>query len=269
MNQQYYSLKSGKGSLAIEYQVVDAAAPTIIFLHDSLGCIRLWRDFPTLLAKRAQCNYLVYDRLGYGISSENKDLLHRDLDYMEQAAAILIELIDAFAIKKPILFGHSDGASIALIAAAKTPSKIKGVISQAAHVFVEEISLNGIRAAKESYENANLKSRLMKYHGEKVAAVFYAWVDTWLSEKFRDWNIERFLPQIICPILVIQGKNDEFGSMEQVNSIAEKVSGNCDVLLIENVGHSPHKEAMEEVLKGSVAFILSSSFPFVQHLPGA
>ena len=156
-----------------------------------------------------------------------------------------------------MLFGHSDGGSIALIAAAKYPAVIKAVITEGAHIFVEDITLNGIRKAVEAYRTTNLKERLTKYHSDKTEAVFWAWTNTWLSSGFRSWNIETVLPLIACPVLVIQGADDEYGSLEQVNSIINNLSTTSQKLIIPFVGHTPHKEAQEVVLKYSADFIHS------------
>ncbi len=148
--------------------------PTIIFLHDSLGCIELWRDFPVKLGAAANCNILVYDRHGYG-KSEPFLTTHRENDYMEHEADILCEIILEKGISNPVLFGHSDGGTIALLAAAKYPDLITAVITEGAHIFVEDETLSGIREALEDYDQTDLKSKLEKYHGDKTEAMFMAW----------------------------------------------------------------------------------------------
>ena len=218
--------------------------PTIVFLHDSLGCAALWRDFPNKLGMMVNCNVLVYDRLGYGISDPMPDI-PRPVTYMEPEVDTLIELLEKLEIKNPILFGHSDGASIALLATAKYPDRIRAVISEAAHVFVEEITLKGIKDAANAYKTTDLRARLEKYHGSNTDVLFRAWADTWTRSDFRQWNIEHFLPHITCPVLVIQGTKDEFGSMAQVNSIINKVSGTVQKVLIPAAGHTPHKEPQQ------------------------
>ena len=164
-------------------------------------------------------------------------------------------MLTELSIKQPILFGHSDGGSIALLAAAKYPDRIKAVLSEAAHVFVEEITLEGIQEAMVAYHTTNLKARLEKYHGDNTDILFRAWTQTWTREDFRSWNIESFLPAITCPVLVLQGINDEFGSLAQVNSILNNVSGSVDKALIEGSGHTPHKETSEETLAVATGFI--------------
>ncbi|HWJ02471.1 MAG TPA: alpha/beta hydrolase [Verrucomicrobiae bacterium] len=223
----------------------ETTLPTLVFLHDSLGCVSLWRDFPFQLAEATGCNLLLYDRKGYG-KSEPLRCIHRTNEYLEEEADILHTLLLQLQITNPILFGHSDGGSIALIAAAKYPTLVARVIAEAAHIFVEGETLDGIRAAEKSYRETELKARLFKYHGGKTEAVFRAWTDTWLSEAYRTWNIEHFLPSIGCPVLVIQGENDEYGTMKQVEGITRQVKGRAEPYILPGVGHTPHKEAPQE-----------------------
>ncbi len=230
--------------------------PTLIFLHDSLGCISLWRDFPEQLGEWSQCNLLVYDRNGYGASGELVKP-NRENDYLEDEAAILIELIETLNIGRPILFGHSDGGSIALIAAAKYPDKIAAVISEGAHIFVEAETIKGIREAMEQYQTTNLKQKLEKYHGDKTDALFNAWTKTWTSHAFQSWNLENLLPLIACPVLVIQGENDEFGTLAQVNRIVDRVSGKAVKEILPGIAHTPHKEAPELIIELASEFIQS------------
>jgi len=240
--------------LKISHTKTSEDSPTLIFLHDSLGCIELWRDFPQLVAQATHCNLLVYDRQGYGKSSPFGHS-GRENNYLEVEADILNALMEKLSIKTSILFGHSDGGSIALIAAAKYPEKIKGVITEGAHIFVEDITLKGIKDAVEAYHTTNLRQKLTKYHGDKTEAVFWAWAKMWLSEEFESWNIEHFLPHIKCPVLVIQGEEDEYGSLAQVDGIISQVSVETQKFIIPSVGHTPHKEAKELILTKTAAFI--------------
>ncbi|TGD58477.1 alpha/beta fold hydrolase [Flavobacterium humi] len=228
--------------------------PTIIFLHDSLGCIELWRDFPQKLGEMSSCNVLVYDRQGYGKSCPFTQA-GRDNYYIEREADILAELLDYWAIEKAILFGHSDGGSIALIAAAKYPAKITGILTEGAHVLVEDVTLNGIREAIQLYQTTDLKTKLEKYHGDKTEAMFWAWASTWTSNTFKSWNIENFLPFIQCQSLIMQGENDEYGTLEQVAKITAQTKGDASAFIIPAIQHTPHKEAPEVVLEASAAFI--------------
>jgi len=248
------NIKTSVGELHILKYEYDVDMPTIIFLHESLGCVELWRDFPKKMRELTACNVMVYDRQGYGKSSAFTTS-KRSNDYLEIEADILMEVLTIYNINKAILFGHSDEVSIALIAAAKYPALIKGVITEGAHIFVEDITLHGIREAAEAYHTTNLKERLQKYHGNKTDAVFWAWAGTWLHDDFRSWNIENFLPQVNCPVLVIQGENDEYGSEQQVNGIINQVAGEARQLIIPHAGHTPHKGAREVVLEHSASFI--------------
>ncbi len=228
--------------------------PTIIFLHDSLGCTSLWRDFPSVLCDSTQCNMVVYDRRGYGLSAPMPGPERTNL-YMHDEADTLINLLSELNIEQPILFGHSDGASIALIAAGKYPATFSAVIAEAGHVLVEQITLNGIKDAVVQFNNTDLQIKLEKYHGNKTETLFRAWTETWLSETFSTWNIEQLLPSIICPVLVIQGEADEYGSIKQVEAISAKASGEVEVYMIPGTGHTPHKERREEVLQRTIGFV--------------
>lgn len=233
---------------------IEDSAPTLVFLHDSLGCTQLWRDFPSQLATAANFNILIYDRIGYGKAAPMKTW-KRPSDYMSLEAAKLLHLLDHYAIKNPILFGHSDGGTIALLAAAKAPKTIGAVIVEAAHIFVEPITIAGIKAAEHSYNTSNLPNRLAKYHGAKVDFLFNAWTKTWTSSAFQDWNIEEELKNITSPLLFIQGRADEYGSLDQVNQTLKNVNGPTQQSILEGIGHTPHKEVPEQVLALSLAFL--------------
>jgi pimeloyl-ACP methyl ester carboxylesterase len=226
----------------------------IIFLHDSLGCIRLWRDFPQQVAALTGQAVYLYDRQGYG-QSQAFSTQYRELDYMHREADTLIDFMDTCGLDKAALFGHSDGGSIALLAAAKYPQRIQAIITEGAHIFVEDITLNGIQEAVELYNTTALPRKLAKYHGDNTDPVFHAWADTWLRPDFRNWNIEDALHHISCPTLVLQGEEDEYGSPMQVQCIQEQVSGPVETWLIPGAKHTPHKEQPEVVLQRCVAFL--------------
>ena len=226
----------------------------IIFLHEGLGCIEMWRDYPEQLCNKLNCRGLIYDRAGYGQSEGS--LLNRQADYLHLGAAELFELINDLKLenKEIILYGHSDGGSIALIYASKYPNQVKSVITEAAHVFVEDVTLAGIAPAKEAFLQGKLDG-LKKYHGNHYVEVFNAWVDIWNDPDFRDWNIEAELKQITCLQLVIQGVNDEYGTLKQVESIANHTKGQSTRFTPDNCGHAPFKELTTEVLKEVEAFV--------------
>lgn len=247
-------IRINENNLYGEYYKDFENRPTIVFLHDSLGCVELWRDFPKRIATVCQCNVLIYDRLGYGKSDPMQTSV-RPVNYLELEAEVLHTIIENLKIENAILFGHSDGGSIALIAASRYPNRIKMIIVEAAHIFVEEITLKGIREAVAAYQNTNLPERLQKYHGNKTETIFKAWAETWLRSDFRSWNIESLLPQITSPLLFIQGEKDEYGTIDQVEKTINAVSGKSEKYIIPNAGHTPHKEVPEITLDKIVAFI--------------
>ena len=211
------------------------------------------RDFPEKLGDLTKCSILIYDRQGHGGSDNFSD--KRSNSYMQKEVEILSEILTTLHINQPILFGHSDGGSIALLYAAMFPEKVACVISESAHIFVEEITLDGVRKAVKNYTSGELKLKLEKYHNEKTDKLFFAWSNTWLSEDFRNWNIENYLPAIKSPVLVIQGDSDEFGSLKQVEGIVNQTGGYSEQLILEEIRHTPHRESEELVLKKSAKFI--------------
>ncbi|RKS97525.1 alpha/beta fold hydrolase [Chryseobacterium defluvii] len=241
-------------TLYIEYNNSFENKPTLVFLHDSLGCVQLWRDFPAKIAKETGCNVLVYDRLGYGKS--HPMLTHeRENNYMEQEADVLNDLLNELNINNAVLFGHSDGGTIALITASKYSEKINAVICEAGHIFVENVTVKGVKDALEAFKTTNLGERLQRYHGNKANRLFKAWTEIWLSDRFRSWNIEYLLPHIHCPLLFIQGNADEYGTLDQVEKTISQTSGTAEKYIIPDIGHTPHKEAPELVITRSVEFI--------------
>ncbi len=240
----------------IEYVHKYDDKPTLVFLHDSLGCTQLWRDFPKKLAEKTQTNILVYDRVGYGKSSPMETFV-RPTHYMELEADFLNDLLLKLNSKNAILFGHSDGGTIALLTASKYPDNIKAVICEAGHIFVEDVTLKGVQDALKAYKTTNLPERLAKYHGDKVEMLFKAWTETWLRDDYRSWNVEHFLQNITCPLLFIQGENDEYGTLKQVEKTISQVSGSAVQFIIPEIGHTPHKELPEVVLAKTTEFINS------------
>ena len=229
--------------------------PVLVFLHEGLGSVAQWRDFPARLCERTGCPGLVYDRVGHGLSSP---LAHkRSIHYLHgHALHELPGVLDALIPGRPyLLIGHSDGGSIALIAAAERSPLVKGIITMAAHVLVEACSLTGIEAARAAYARGALRQALQRYHGEKVDTLFHAWADTWTSPWFRSWNIEYLLPSIDAPLLVLQGRDDPYGSRSQVDRIVDHSGGSATPLLIEDCGHAPYREAPELCLDLMSCFI--------------
>jgi len=228
--------------------------PTLVFLHEGLGCIELWKEFPSKLAAATGLNAIVFDRQGYG-GSDQLDL-PRPVNYLEiEALNFLPELLSKLNISNPILVGHSDGGSIALIYAGKFPCK--AIICEAAHIYVEEITLEGISKARFNPDLQIVIEKLKKYHGAKTDDIFSAWADTWLADSFRDWNIEGMLKGINCPVLLIQGLEDEYATPQHVDKIMEAMpaAASIDIFLPEKCGHVPHFQAADAVLAKMIQFI--------------
>lgn len=229
-------------------------APSIVFLHEGLGCLGMWRDFPERLASATGCGALVYSRMGYGGSDPLRGM--RPVRYMhDEALEVLPAVLEHFKLDKVVLFGHSDGASIALIQAGTPSGSVRGLVLEAPHVFVESASIEGITRITADYETTNLRERLARYHGSNTDSMFRAWSDVWLSSEFREWNIEEYLPAIECPVLVVQGEDDAYGTLRQVDAVMTQVSGPAESLLLEHCGHSPHSERPDEVLEAAARFV--------------
>lgn len=228
-------------------------APPLVFLHDGLGSAELWRDFPDRLAARTGAGALVYSRYGFGRSDALRE--PRGLDYLDtEALQALPGVLAHLGIERPVLIGHSDGATIALIFAADGRWPVRGVISEAAHVFVEDQSLRGIREAREAFHAGPLRHKLARYHDD-VDGVFAGWADVWLRPAFRRWTIEARLSRIGCPVLAIQGGDDHYGTPAQVEAICRGVGARAEALLIPGCGHAPHLERPEVVLEAMARFV--------------
>jgi pimeloyl-ACP methyl ester carboxylesterase len=228
-------------------------APTIVFLHEGLGSIAQWRNFPTALCERTGYGGLVYNRQGYGASDPSGPLSSRFMH--REALDVLPQLLDAFEIAQPILFGHSDGGSIALIYAGAAATPPAAVIAEAAHVFVEGVTVARIAELRAAYHSTDLRARLERHHRANVDRLFDAWTTTWLSAEFREWTIEDCLPRITCPTLVIQGAEDEYGTLEQVDAIARGVAGPVVTFVAGECGHAPHVDQREQVLDRTVSWL--------------
>lgn len=242
-------------SRRIEYEGIEVARngrPTLVFLHEGLGSVAMWRDFPGRVAHAANCSAVVYSRYGYGNSLPLAE--PRAVGYMhDEALLALPELLDRLGIERPILVGHSDGGSIALIHAGAGLRPVAAVVTLAAHVLVEDISVSSIAAAKIAYETTDLRGKLARYHAD-VDSAFWGWNRIWLHPDFRRWNIEEFLPRITCPVLAIQGEDDEYGTMEQLRRIGRQVA-DVELLDLEDCRHSPHRDQPEAVLEAVTRFV--------------
>jgi pimeloyl-ACP methyl ester carboxylesterase len=225
---------------------------TIVMLHEGLGSIALWRDFPQRVRDRTGYEVVAYSRYGHGWSEALVE--KRDPAYMHhEAEAVLPELLDTLGIRRPVLLGHSDGGSIALVYAGGYPHGVQALILEAPHVFVEELSLRSIAQLKTTYETTDFRAKLARYHGD-VDGTFRGWNDIWLDPSFRAWNIESSLDAIRCPLLVIQGEDDEFGTVAQLAAIEARVPA-AQTVLIPHCGHSPHRDRPEATLAAIARFL--------------
>ena len=252
---------------AIEFLTVDGAKleikrfpgqagrPTLVFLHEGLGCIDMWQDFPACLSHISGCPALVYSRRGYGRSAPCD--LPRPLTYMhDEGLEVLPELLKSAHIGGHVLIGHSDGGSISLINAGGTPAPgLNAVVIMAAHVFCETLSVTSIAEAKTEYEEADLRARLARYHRDNVDGAFWGWNKAWLHPDFMQWNIEEYLPKITVPLLVMQGYDDPYGTIAQVEAIEKQSSGPVQVCMLANCGHSPYKKQARKSLDVISEFI--------------
>ena len=243
--------------LSLEVQWVgaaDTALPVVVFLHEGLGSVAMWKDFPRQFCERLGLRGLVYSRYGYGNSTPRPaderwlpDFMHR------QALEVLPALLDRLGVERPWLFGHSDGGSIALLHAARFAEHLRGVIVLAPHIFVEDISVASIRLARDAYLSGGLRERLARYHAD-VDSAFFGWNDIWLDPAFRDWNIEAGLAGIACPVLAIQGEDDEYGTLDQIHGIGRRAP-QARTLVLPQCGHSPHRDQPETLIREAADFI--------------
>jgi pimeloyl-ACP methyl ester carboxylesterase len=248
-------VKAAGRSLSYEWIEGDGRArPTLVFLHEGLGSIRQWRDFPLKVVAATGCRALVYDRYGYG-QSDVLEEPRRSVRFMhEEALVSLPELRGRLGIDDAILVGHSDGASIALIHAGGGHAA-RGVAVMAPHVFIEPICIESIKKAASAFETTDLPARLGRYH-RNARKSFYGWADVWLEPNFERWDIrDEYLPNVRAPVLAIQGVDDEYGTMAQLDEIAARVAGPCELLKLEDCGHAPFRDQAEKTLAALTRFI--------------
>lgn len=225
--------------------------PPIIMLHEGLGSVAMWRGFPQKLANAMQTEVFVYSRFGYGESDPAE--LPRNVDYMHrEAQQVLPAFINALSIDKPVLLGHSDGGSISLIAAGARDIELSGVIVMASHIFVEDLTIRSIAEAKVAWQTTDLSKRLGRYH-QNVENAFRGWNDIWLNPDFLTWNIQECLSNIDCPLLAIQGEDDQYGTMAQMDGIESAVQGS-QLVRLKDCAHSPHKDQPDAVLQACQHF---------------
>lgn len=248
-------------TVRIEHQWIGrcrTVAPLIVFLHEGLGSVSMWKDFPQRLCEATGCRGLVYSRPGYGRSTPRPADEAWDLDFMHrQAHEVLPALLDALGIDaaadRPWLLGHSDGGSIALLYAARYPEKLAGAIVLAPHILVEDVSVRSIEKARTAYLQTDLRQRLARHHDDPNSA-FWGWNDIWLKPAFRQWSIEEEIGAIRCPLLAVQGLDDEYGTLAQINGITCRVP-QAELLELPGCGHSPHRDQPEALITAMAAFI--------------
>jgi len=244
------------GGQRLEYRMIGprpGEAPTIVMLHEGLGSAAMWGDFPDRLASATGAGIFVYSRAGYGQSSPVT--LPRPLSYMhEEARETLPRLLSAIGFKRGLLFGHSDGASIATIYAGSIQDhRVRGLILIAPHFFVEDLSIASIAEAKTAYAQTDLRVKLARWHKDPDNA-FRGWNDAWLDPRFRDWDISEYLAYIRVPVLILQGENDQYGTLRQIEIAQDECYCPVDVTILPGAGHAPHREAPEATLAAVVDF---------------
>jgi pimeloyl-ACP methyl ester carboxylesterase len=262
--QQFVNLEWAGRAVRIECRWVgrtEADAPVLVFLHEGLGSVAMWRDFPDRLCEAIGARGLVYSRPGYGRSTPRPAEERWQPDFMHrQAREVLPALLQALDVRQPPwLFGHSDGGSIALLYAAAFPRAVRGAIVLAPHILVEDVSIASIEQARQAYLTTDLPRRLGRYHDDADSA-FWGWNGIWLDPAFRGWSIEEEIRAIRCPLLAVQGVDDEYGTLEQVRGIARRVP-QAQLLELPRCGHSPHKDQPGQVIAAVAACMASPAFP--------
>ena len=261
MNVDFVEIDWRGRRVRIEHEWIAAdrgKAPLVVFLHEGLGSVAMWKDFPRRLCDATGCRGLVYSRPGYGRSTPREAEEAWGLDFMHrQAHEVLPALLRALGIVgaagSPWLFGHSDGASIALLHAARFPAQVAGAIVVAPHIVVEDLSVASIEKARHAYRDTGLRQRLARYHDDPDSA-FWGWNRIWLHPPFREWSIEDEIATIACPLLAVQGVNDEYGTLEQIRGIARRVP-QAELLELADCGHSPHRDQGARLIEASAAFM--------------
>jgi pimeloyl-ACP methyl ester carboxylesterase len=230
-------------------------APLVVFLHEGLGSLSMWKDFPQRLCDAAGLRGLVFSRPGYGRSTPTAADASFDVDYMHREAHdVLPALFKALGVHRPWLFGHSDGGSIALLHAARFPDAVAGAVLVAPHIVVEDLSVSGIANARAAYLDTDMPERFAKYHADPDA-VFWRWNRIWLDPRFKSWSIADELPRIACPLLAAQGTDDEYGTLEQIRGIARSLPRQTELLELPDCRHSAHKDQPERLIEAAASFI--------------
>ena len=262
---RFSRIRAGSQDLAIEHAWLGArrpATPTIVFLHEGLGSRAMWKDYPARLCAALGWRGLVFSRPGYGRSLPRAAGEIWPVDYKQrQAREVLPAFLSALSVERPWLFGHSDGASIALLYAAAFPDRVRGVIALAPHLFVEDLTVASIALAKENYAASDMPERLGRYHDDPDA-VFRRWNDIWLDPRFRAWNVEAEMRALRCPVLAVQGEDDEYGTMAQIERLAA-IAPQVSLVRLPECRHSAHRDQPDLLTAAVVDFVRR-----VEHRPG-
>jgi len=229
--------------------------PIVVMLHEGLGCVEMLRDVPEKIARLTGCDVMAYDRLGHGRSDPLPGSHVHNGYLFDEAWEFIPRVLDQCNIQKPILWGHSDGGTMALLFAGRFPERVSAVITEAAHVYVDSLTIEGIKTAVKAWHTGSLREKLAKYHGENVDGIFHRWSTIWLSESFSQWNIEALLKDVKAPVLAFQGADDHYGEPDQLMAITEKTGGNSQQVMIPSCGHIPHLQAFDAVASKAVDFI--------------
>lgn len=244
----------GGGIFIRQWRGADARGTPLVLLHDSLGSVELWRDFPALLAEALNRPVIAYDRLGFGKSTQRTD--RPSITFIDdEAERYFPALRRGLGLDRFVLFGHSVGGAMALRIAAALPESCEAVITESAQCFVESRTLDGIRSAQTAFKEPAQLQKLAKWHGDRAQWVLDAWVKVWLSPEFSDWSLAPHLGRVRCPVLAIHGDRDEYGSAEFPRRIASGVSGSSQMILLEDCGHVPHRERPQEILQLTASFL--------------
>lgn len=251
--------------VSLEYRWFDPAdervgdAPTLVLLHEGLGCVAMWKDWPQALADQTGCPVFVYSRAGYGGSDPVP--LPRPLTYMHhEGENVLSPVFDASEIEKCVLVGHSDGGSIALINAGHMQDpRVQALALMAPHVFNEQVCVDSIRQARVAFETGKLREGLARYHGDNVDVAFRGWNDAWLDPGFWHWNLEEYLPSVHIPVLLMQGRQDEYGTAAQIAAIERRITGPATVRWLDDCGHSPHRDQPQASIEAIHSFLVAHS----------
>ena len=258
---QFAQLDWRGAPLRLEYTwvgVPDSPHPVVVFLHEGLGSVSLWKDFPEQLCQAGGLRGLVFSRYGYGRSTPRPSEERWPVDFMHrQAWEVLPQIFAQLGVERPWLFGHSDGGSIALLYAARFPEALRGLVVVAPHIMVEDLSVASIAEARTAYREGGLRARLARHHDD-VDSAFGGWNDSWLDPAFRAWDIRPHLPAIRVPILAIQGEDDEYGTLEQIEGIA-RLAPQTRLLVLPACGHSPHRDQPERLIQEALRFMIGHS----------